>query len=176
MKIFRHIQMQFFPERLCLNSKELVCPCRTVLKTLGVFKVSSVRVDLLDCKQQPSREDEEELWAALGIVGLQASLFKAGLDTLLGEHVDDTEAMAWDKFTIHDYAANAPLSLGQMQRLVLARSVVKLLRSSEEIELMVLDEPTADLDLLGSGTFLANLKNMKRGKAIVLIICIRPHG
>ena len=88
---------------------------------------------------------DEEIWTYLRIVGLNTliSTWEDGLDTHIGT----------SRFT---------LSSGQVQRLALARVF------STEPEMLVLDEPVANLDALSARSILAWLQKNRSSMAIVV--------
>ncbi|MGO1769597.1 MAG: ATP-binding cassette domain-containing protein, partial [Microbacterium sp.] len=94
--------------------------------------------------------DEAELWEALDQAGLAAEIARMprGLDTPVGEH-------------------GALLSGGQAQRLAIARAFLR------DAPILVLDEPTSQIDLASEAVVLAALARLARGRT-VLMIAHRP--
>jgi ABC-type multidrug transport system fused ATPase/permease subunit len=94
--------------------------------------------------------DDERLWQALELAGLRAEVERmpAGLDTPVGE--DGTL-----------------LSGGQAQRLAIARA------SLRDAPILLLDEPTSQVDLAGEAAILAALDRLAEGRT-VLMIAHRP--
>ncbi|MGO3151865.1 MAG: ATP-binding cassette domain-containing protein [Galactobacter sp.] len=94
--------------------------------------------------------DEDRLWWALEAAGLAREVrdMPSGLATQVGEH-------------------GLTLSGGQAQRLGLARAFLK------DAPVLVLDEPTSQVDLAGEAAYLAALERLCRDKA-VLMIAHRP--
>ncbi|MGV9768624.1 ATP-binding cassette domain-containing protein [Microbacterium sp. NPDC003461] len=97
----------------------------------------------------PSAPDER-LWHALEVAGLRAEVERmpGGLDTPVGEH-------------------GALLSGGQAQRLAIARAALR------DAPILVLDEPTSQVDLAGEAAILAALDRLAAGRT-VLMIAHRP--
>ncbi len=97
----------------------------------------------------PDAEDDQ-LWQALDLAGLREEVeaMPAGLDTPVGEH-------------------GRLLSGGQAQRLAIARAALR------DSPILVLDEPTSQVDLAGEAAVLAALGRLARGRT-VLVIAHRP--
>lgn len=93
---------------------------------------------------------DERLWAALDLAGLADDVraMPAGLDTPVGEH-------------------GAKLSGGQAQRLSIARAALR------DAPILLLDEPTSQVDLAGEAAILASLDRLAAGRT-VLVIAHRP--
>lgn len=93
---------------------------------------------------------EAELWSALDLAGLSDEVrgFDAGLDTPVGEH-------------------GTLLSGGQAQRLAIARAALR------DAPILLLDEPTSQVDLAGEAAILAALERLASGRT-VLMIAHRP--
>ena len=88
----------------------------------------------------------EEVWRALeqaGAADLVAGL-PAGLQTVVGEQ-------------------GVGLSGGEIQRIALARAFLR------DARLVVLDEPTANLDATAAGGILATLRRLKEGRVVLVI-------
>ncbi|WP_054680760.1 ATP-binding cassette domain-containing protein [Microbacterium sp. No. 7] len=96
------------------------------------------------------RASDDELWRALAIAGLddEVRAMTRGLDTPVGEH-------------------GASLSGGQSQRLAIARAALR------DAPVLILDEPTSQVDLAGEAAFLRSLAELARGRT-VLTIAHRP--
>lgn len=94
--------------------------------------------------------DEDGMWKALESAGLAAEVraMPAGLDTVVGEH-------------------GLSLSGGQSQRLAIARAFVR------DAPVLLLDEPTSQVDLAGEAAFLDRLDDLAEGRT-VLMIAHRP--
>jgi ATP-binding cassette subfamily C protein CydD len=94
--------------------------------------------------------DDDRLWWALDAAGLADEVrdMAAGLATQVGEH-------------------GLTLSGGQAQRLGLARAFLK------DAPILVLDEPTSQVDLAGEAAYLEALERLCRDKT-VLMIAHRP--
>ncbi len=94
--------------------------------------------------------DDERLWAALALANLQDEVqaMPDGLATAVGEH-------------------GALLSGGQAQRLAIARAVLR------DAPILVLDEPTSQVDLAGEALILQALDRLATGRT-VLMIAHRP--
>ncbi|MGO3088826.1 MAG: ATP-binding cassette domain-containing protein [Galactobacter sp.] len=94
--------------------------------------------------------DEDRLWWALDAAGLgdEVRAMPAGLATQVGEH-------------------GMTLSGGQAQRLGLARAFLK------DAPILLLDEPTSQVDLAGEAAYLDALERLCRHKT-VLMIAHRP--
>ncbi len=92
----------------------------------------------------------DELWAALSTAGLadEVRAMPAGLNTLVGEH-------------------GLTLSGGQSQRLAIARAVLR------DSPILILDEPTSQVDLAGEAAFLERLEALAASRT-VLMIAHRP--
>lgn len=97
-----------------------------------------------------SDASEEQLWAALGLAGLRAEIeaMPQGLATPVGEH-------------------GMLLSGGQAQRLAIARAALR------DAPILVLDEPTSNVDLASEAAILAALDRLVTGRT-VLMIAHRP--
>ena len=93
---------------------------------------------------------DEQLWHALTSAGLadEVRAMPAGLETLVGEH-------------------GLSLSGGQSQRVAIARAVLR------DAPVLLLDEPTSQVDLAGEAAFLDRLDALARGRS-VLMIAHRP--
>lgn len=94
--------------------------------------------------------DEAALWRALDEAGLAGEIARMpqGLRTRVGER-------------------GARLSGGQAQRLAIARALLR------DAPILVLDEPTSQVDLAGEAAFLDALDRLARGRT-VLMIAHRP--
>ena len=93
---------------------------------------------------------ETDLWEALTVAGLAHEIreMPRGLDTPVGEH-------------------GLTLSGGQSQRLAIARAVL------HDAPILILDEPTSQVDLTGEAAFLDSLSGVARDRT-VLMIAHRP--
>lgn len=93
---------------------------------------------------------EHGMWRALAVAGLadEVRAMPRGLGTPVGEH-------------------GLSLSGGQSQRLGIARAVIR------DAPILILDEPTSQVDLMGEAAFLAQLRTLARGRT-VLMIAHRP--
>lgn len=93
---------------------------------------------------------DERLWRALDVAGLRAEVERMpeGLDTAVGEH-------------------GALLSGGQAQRLAIARAALR------DAPVLLLDEPTSQVDLAGEAAILEALDRLSAGRT-VLMIAHRP--
>lgn len=93
---------------------------------------------------------DAQLWEVLGRAGLRAEVeaMPAGLDTPVGEH-------------------GRYLSGGQAQRLAIARAWLR------DAPILLLDEPTSQVDLAGEAAILAALDELAQGRT-VLMIAHRP--
>lgn len=93
---------------------------------------------------------DERLWEALELAGLRAEVeaMPARLDTPVGEH-------------------GALLSGGQGQRLAIARAALR------DAPILILDEPTSQVDLAGEAAILDALNRLAAGRT-VLMIAHRP--
>lgn len=96
------------------------------------------------------RASEKELWRALAAAGLETEIraLPDGLGALVGEH-------------------GLKLSGGQAQRVAIARAFLR------DAPVLVLDEPTSQVDLAGEAAFLAALERLA-GDRTVLTIAHRP--
>ncbi len=96
------------------------------------------------------RASDEQLWAALEVAGLRREVERMpnGLDTPVGEQ-------------------GSLLSGGQAQRLAIARAALR------DAPILVLDEPTSQVDLAGEAAILAALDRLAAGRT-VLMIAHRP--
>lgn len=94
--------------------------------------------------------DEARLWDALELAGLRAEVERMprGIDTPVG-------------------ADGALLSGGQAQRLAIARAALR------DAPILILDEPTSQVDLAGEAAILAALDRLAAGRT-VLMIAHRP--
>lgn len=94
--------------------------------------------------------DAEQLWRALDLAGLREEVdaLPDGLDTQVGEH-------------------GRLLSGGQAQRLAIARAALR------DAPILLLDEPTSQIDLAGEAAILAALARLAAGRT-VLVIAHRP--
>lgn len=93
----------------------------------------------------PEAEDAR-LWQALDLAGLREEVeaMPDGLDTQVGEH-------------------GRLLSGGQAQRVAIARAALR------DAPILVLDEPTSQVDLAGEAAILAALDRLARGRTVLLI-------
>ncbi len=93
-----------------------------------------------------SEAPAEEVWGALEAAGLAAAIRRlpAGLDTVLGE-------------------GGAGLSAGERQRVSLARAFLR------DAPLLLLDEPTANLDGRTEQAVLEALRRLSAGRTVVLV-------
>lgn len=89
---------------------------------------------------------DDRLWRALELAGLREEVeaMPAGLNTAVGEH-------------------GSLLSGGQAQRLAIARAALR------DAPILVLDEPTSQVDLAGEAAVLAALGRLARGRTVLLI-------
>jgi thiol reductant ABC exporter CydD subunit len=89
---------------------------------------------------------EEEVWAAIADAGLTDVVAKLpeGLETILGDR-------------------GAGLSAGERQRLALARAFLR------DAPLLLLDEPTANLDGNTERTLVQSIRRLSRGRTVVLV-------
>ncbi|XRQ09713.1 ABC transporter ATP-binding protein/permease [Actinomadura welshii] len=94
--------------------------------------------------------DEDGMWKALASAGLAAEVraMPMKLNTVVGEH-------------------GLALSGGQSQRLAIARAFVR------DAPILLLDEPTSQVDLAGEAAFLDRLDDLAKGRT-VLMIAHRP--
>ncbi|MGM7700053.1 ATP-binding cassette domain-containing protein [Microbacterium sp. A84] len=94
--------------------------------------------------------DEDRMWKALEGAGLAAEVraMPAGLASIVGEH-------------------GLALSGGQSQRLAIARAFIR------DAPILLLDEPTSQVDLAGEAAFLDRLDGLAAGRT-VLMIAHRP--
>jgi ATP-binding cassette, subfamily B, bacterial len=101
--------------------------------------MGNVRLDPEDSAIEAAARDSG---AAAAIAGL-----RAGFDTVLGKVFEDGEE----------------LSIGEWQKVALARAFVR------GAEILVLDEPTSALDPLAEWRVFEHIREMARGKAVLLI-------
>ncbi|MGO2745385.1 ATP-binding cassette domain-containing protein [Microbacterium sp.] len=96
------------------------------------------------------RADDRRLWEVLDLAGLRGEIetMPAGLHTQVGEH-------------------GRLLSGGQAQRLQIARAWLR------DAPILLLDEPTSQVDLAGEAAILAALDRLEAGRT-VLMIAHRP--
>ena len=89
---------------------------------------------------------ESELWRALGTAGLDGEVraMPRGLQTPVG-------------------ARGRTMSGGQAQRLAIARAVLR------DAEILILDEPTSEVDLGAEADILAALRRLAQGRTVLLI-------
>ena len=87
-----------------------------------------------------------EIWDAIEAAGLRGVVAKQphGLDTVLGDH-------------------GAGLSVGERQRVALARAFIR------DAPLLLLDEPTANLDGATEHEVLVALQRLMRGRSVILV-------
>jgi ABC-type multidrug transport system fused ATPase/permease subunit len=90
--------------------------------------------------------DEAQLWEAVELAGLREEIeaMPDGLATQVGEH-------------------GRLLSGGQAQRLAIARAALR------DAPVLLLDEPTSQVDLAGEAAILAALDRLARGRTVLLI-------
>lgn len=95
---------------------------------------------------------EAELWQALALAGLDRDISQMplGLDTPVGEHGN-------------------LLSGGQAQRLAIARAALR------DAAVVIMDEPTSQVDLAGEQLILSALDRLAQGRTI-LLIAHRPNA
>lgn len=118
----------------------------TVGQTTFLF-TGSLRENLLIAAPQAT---EAEMWEALDTANLRAEItaMPAGLDTIVGER-------------------GYSLSGGQAQRIAIARALLS------QAPLLILDEPTSQVDLEGEAAILAAIEKAVKGRT-VLTIAHRP--
>ncbi|MCX5421900.1 ABC transporter ATP-binding protein [Streptomyces sp. NBC_00078] len=104
---------------------------------------ASVRQNLSVQRKEPIAD--AELWDALGSVGLTAAVaaLPEQLDTVIGAETD--------------------LSGGQRQRLALARALLS------DTELVILDEPTSQLDGINEDRFRSIIEDLARTRAVLVV-------
>lgn len=90
--------------------------------------------------------DDARLWRALELAGLREEVeaMPDGLETQVGEH-------------------GRLLSGGQAQRLAIARAALR------DVPILLLDEPTSQVDLAGEAAILAALDRLAQGRTVLLI-------
>lgn len=95
---------------------------------------------------------EPELWAALEMAGLAGEVraMTEGINTPVGEH-------------------GMLLSGGQSQRLAIARAALR------DAPILILDEPTSQVDLAGEAAILESLDRLAAGRTVIMI-AHRPHA
>jgi ATP-binding cassette subfamily C protein CydCD len=93
-----------------------------------------------------SGASREEVWAAISSAGLADTVLSLpdGLDTMLGER-------------------GAGLSAGERQRIALARAFLR------DAPLLLLDEPTANLDGQTEREVVQSIRRLCRGRTVVLV-------
>ncbi|WP_161971501.1 ABC transporter ATP-binding protein [Acidipropionibacterium jensenii] len=98
------------------------------------------------------KASEADLWAALGVAGLaeEVGAMPLGLQTPVGER-------------------GRTLSGGQAQRLAIARVALR------DAPILILDEPTSEVDLAAEAQILAALRRLAEGRT-VLLIAHRPQA
>lgn len=131
------------------HSAEQIRAQLSVIEQRSFLFVGSIAENLRLAKPTAS---EEELWAALDLAGLtnEVKEMPAGLDTAVGEH-------------------GMLLSGGQSQRLAIARAALR------EAPILILDEPTSQVDLAGEAAILAALDRLAAGRTVVMI-AHRPNA
>jgi ABC-type multidrug transport system fused ATPase/permease subunit len=123
---------------------------------------------------------QEDLRHRVAVVSQRSTLFNATVrENLLLAEPEATEAdmiQAAKKAQIHDFVASLPegydtwigeqglrLSGGERQRLLVARAILK------DAPVLILDEPTANLDALTERDLLATLQSIMAGRTTLLI-------
>jgi ABC-type multidrug transport system fused ATPase/permease subunit len=115
-------------------------------------------------------QDNEALWSAITTSGLTefVEALPKYLETKLGRPVDDelsriSNSLGLTKPTTSDDFISP--SGGQMQRIALARAFMRI----SEAGLLILDEPSSNLDPEAEFDLFKNIKKFRRGKTTIFI-------
>jgi ABC-type multidrug transport system fused ATPase/permease subunit len=115
-------------------------------------------------------QDEEALLSAISTSGLSdfVRTLPKNLDTKLGHPIDDelsriTNSLGLTKPSTSDEFISP--SGGQMQRIALARAFMRI----SEAGLLILDEPSSNLDPEAEYDLFKNIKKFRRGKTTIFI-------
>jgi len=140
-----------------------------MLLTLAFLNGFSIRENV-GIGQVDRLRDDEALLSAISTSGLSDFIktLPKSLDTKLGRPIDDELSRITNSLGLNTRQDNDDFitpSGGQMQRLALARAFMRI----SSADLLILDEPSSNLDPEAEYDLFKNIKKFRRGKTTIFI-------
>jgi ABC-type multidrug transport system fused ATPase/permease subunit len=162
-----------FANILRFFSKRNVCPHDDEIHSLAMLNGFSIRENV-GIGQVDRIEDENALLSVLSTCGLEEFIreLPKRLDTKVGRPIDDELSRAHRSLGLTKSTSAMPyddefilLSGGQLQKLALARAFMRI----SEAGLLILDEPSSNLDPEAEFALFKNIKKFRQGKTTIFI-------